>query len=130
MFLAKKMRKILALACIASAMLCTAGGSAQPPNEKSKTEVFTTHEVTSFSLVDASINLVYKRNDVVIITDSNAFIALPSENVLATCKSLAAPELGLVSVIRIGDLSNKHTLNRESTNSIYKDLPLKVGWCI
>ena len=128
MFL-EKMKKGLLTILIASAMLMSVGGSAAPPQEKAKTEVFIQNDALYSHCVEFKITAYESCDIVVVIHDSNNFVSVTTENVLATCKVLAAPPLGLESVSNENAIHNNYTELAETINSIFKDLPIDPSLC-
>jgi hypothetical protein len=128
MFL-EKMKKGLLTMLIASAMLFSIGGSAAPPQEKAKTEVSIQNDAAPFNVVEIKIVTLDNYDHVVIVADSSDFVSVETEKVSATCSSLAAPELELVSVSNASAIHNNYNRLAEPTNSIYKALPFDPGLC-
>ena len=123
------MNKHLSIMLIASAMLMSVGGSAAPPKENARTEVSIQNDAAPFLSVEFKINAVEHFDNVVVLVDSNSFISVTTEKVLATCKVLAAPGLELESVCLTNTTNVNYEKLVEPTNSIFKDLPFEVGWC-
>jgi hypothetical protein len=123
------MKKIMLLALMATALLSTASGSAPPLCENEQKELLTQNEATPFACVEVNIIARNHCDYVVVIEDSNDFISVTTENVLATCKVLAAPALGIESVSNANAIHNNYTGLAETINSIFKDLPIDPGLC-
>lgn len=123
------MKKIHLMALMASAMFISTGFSANPPNGKVNTEVSIQNDAMQFECVEFKITAVEHFDIVVVIEKSNDFVSLSTENVLATCKVLAAPALGLESVSNANSIHNNNLELQEPINSIFKDLPIDPGLC-
>ena len=123
------MRKTLLIMLITSAMLFSIGGSAAPPQEKAKTELSILNDAAPFNAVEIKIFALHNYDHVVIVADSNCFVSVETEKVLATCNRLAAKTLELESVMNGNAIYNNFNKLAEPTNSIYKDLPFDPGLC-